>query len=449
MHNYIKFDYSISLKKKNYKIIIFILLLIFTILIFNIFINKNSNDEIKIVSKQSRRIINNLDNYTETISEFMVNNDLLNSFNEFKIKHLELKEKEIKIQENIKSYIMQQLENQENEIKLKKEIKEYIKNTIKNQEINIEFQKNKIKLEEDLKNKEINIQIRNNAINFLEKNYGIYSKDFNLDLFINNCNCVKELLNLDIDLFSLLLNIDYENLTISFNYFYNNKNSTDYYNYDKVISKTKYNHEYEYEYKYNDYKLLKNNKENIINNPIYKIIKNKLEFNSNNSINEALNYNADTNYDGYYHEKINIIDYNDIYYNTIENISFTYPYKSLCNINSINHTYYDGRIYERNGPYLHIVNSDYFDLYNKKIFFKQYYLSLNDFESNYNNYFKNLDKLNKYFLNYVINIRKKLNYFNSYTFISFNYIKIYNEYKYIKKFIDLENIPIIYPIKFY
>ena len=54
-----------------------------------------------------------------------------------------------------------------------------------------------------------------------------------------------------------------------------------------------------------------------------------------------------------------------------------------------------------------------------------------------------------YFLNYVINIRKKLNYFNSYTFISFNYIKIYNEYKYIKNFIDLENIPIIYPIKFY
>lgn len=77
---------------------------------------------------------------------------------------------------------------------------------------------------------------------------------------------------------------------------------------------------------------------------MYKIIKNKLEFNSNDSINEAIKYNANTDYyNTYYrnyHEKINIIDYNDDI-NIIENISFIYPYKSLCYNFNINHVFYD------------------------------------------------------------------------------------------------------------
>ena len=413
MYNYIRFDNQISLNKKSYKILLFILVLSLTLLIIsNIFINKNSNDEIKIISKNSRRIINKIDNYTETMSEFIVNTDnnvfnqeILNTFNDFKLKQLNLQEKEIEVQNEIKEYFKiyeeKKLNLQEKEIEVQNEIK--------------------------------NIQIRKNAINFLEKNYGIFSKDFNLDFFINN-NCVKNLLQLNIDLFTLLLNIDYDNLTISFNYFYNNYDYNDYYDYEKIISLSKsYFNIISLEHDYISYKLLRNNKNNIINNPVYNIIKNKLEFNYNYSfeeliptyiINDYYNYNT-------YIENINIIDFNDIYYNTIENITYVYPYKNKCNIYSINHTLY--KLSFPNGYYNEIW---YYINLNEKIPIKQLGQHLNNDLGFY---------MNKYINNIVYYYSHHFHYY----IVEFNYIKIYNEYEYIKKIINLENIPIIPPIKFY
>jgi len=85
MLRYMRFDYSISninSFKKKYKILLlFSIILILVILIYNIIINNFSNNEIKIISKNSRRIIHNLDNYTETMSEFIVNNNYNSIFN--------------------------------------------------------------------------------------------------------------------------------------------------------------------------------------------------------------------------------------------------------------------------------------------------------------------------------------------------------------------------------
>ena len=68
-----------------------------------------------------------------------------------------------------------------------------------------------------------------------------------------------------------------------------------------------------------------------------------------------------------------------------------------------------------------------------------------EYYNEYNIY--HVNNLQKNFINYgyhsiyIDGIERRIR-------ILFNYIKIYNEYEYIKKFIDLENIPIIYPIKF-
>ena len=422
MNNYIKFDYSISIKKKYYKLIIFILVLILTILISsNIIINKNSNDEIKIISKNSRRIINDIGNYTETMSEFIVNNEnnnyifneeILNSLNDFKTKT-------IKSQYEIKEFINIQLKNQEKDLDIQNEMKNYKKREV------------------ELQEKQLKIQIKKNAIEFLEKNYGLFSKDFNLDLFINNCNCVKDLLQLkDNDLFSLFLNIDYDNLTVSFNYFHNNQNSTDYYNYEKIKQNHRYlDRDYYNEYDSISYKLIKNNKENIINNPIYNIIKNKLEFNYSYSFEELIPITNSNSF--------NIVDINNVYYNIIKNNSHIKPYKLLCNINYINHTQYDV-MYISNGLIYLKIYSNYFNL-NDKIFTSYCYQKLHDSNNYYSdyNYCNTKDNLYMYIVNYM-----RIQFINYQNSFRFNYIKIYNEYEYIKKIINLENIPIIYPIKF-
>ena len=71
-----RFDSNITSFKKKYKmVLLFSIILILIILIYNININNISNNKIKIISKNSRRIISNLDNYTETMSEFIVNNN--------------------------------------------------------------------------------------------------------------------------------------------------------------------------------------------------------------------------------------------------------------------------------------------------------------------------------------------------------------------------------------
>ncbi len=425
-----RFDYSVSNVnsfKKKYKILLlFSIILILVILIYNIIINNFSNNEIKIISKNSRRIINNLDNYTETMSEFIVNNnnynsisnnDILNSINEiqlelkgFKEKELEFQKEQLEVQKELKGFKEKELEFQKEQLEVQKELKGF-------KEKELELQKEQLEVQKELKvfkEKELNIQIRKNAIEFLEKNYGIIPRDYNLDFFINNNNCIKQLLNLDIDLFSLLLNIDYENLTVSFNYFNENK---DYYNYNKN-------------------KLLANYYENIINNPIYKILKNKLKINYSYNF-EELNMYPNIMYNQIqYYNKLNIIEENNKYFNYIENITNKYPYNQICNINSYNYT-----------------------LYLFKLVYNYYSFCLNDYMTGqcyyrmFDCYYCSYDNLANYIRIYISNIYSNLAYNNIVLYqiinlFQFNYIKIYNEYEYIKQLINLEGIPIISPIKF-
>ena len=386
MLRYMKFDSNINSFKKKYKILLlFSIILILIILIYNIIINNLSNNEIKIISKNSRRIISNLDNYTETMSDFIVNNNY-NSINEVQLEFKEFKEKEL------------------------------------------EIQKEQLKIQKELKEKELEIQIRKNAIEFLENNYGIKPKHYNLDFFINNNNCIKHLLNLDTDLFSLLLNIDYENLKVSFNYFNDNKE------YNNYIERSILNNYYldDYYGRYYKYTLLINYYENIINNPIYKILKNKLEINYSYIFEEIniINYN-DIIPHGYYH-KFNIIEENNEYFNYIDNITNKYPYNQICNVNS----------YIEFTQELRLLCGGYYCLYDFRNICV--YKMFNDIDR---------DKLGNYIRLYVSNIYYILAKNNKYlcemgNIFQFNYIKIFNEYEYIRNMINLEEIPIIPPIKF-
>ena len=410
MLRYMRFDSNITSFKRKYKmVLLFSIILILIILMYNIIINNHSNNEIKIISKNSRRIISNLDNYTETMSEFIVNNnnynpisnnDILNSINE--------------IQKDLKGF----------------------------------------------KEKELKIQIKKNAIEFLENNYGIKPYIYNLDFFINYNTCIKQLLNLDIDLFSLLLNIDYENLTVSFNYFNENK---DYNNYKtRSINNNYYfspimvqeyiydtnNYYYDnpnppnnYRAIFNRYTLLSNYYENIINNPIYNIIKDKLKFAYDykysfeyynnlmnyykNNLNSPYEFNNINNisyiYDSnYYIEYIsnNIVVNNNIQYNN----NYPNPYEEICNFKTIKNSYV-------------CADTSSYNYYTKEITI--YSINCNiETTIEYEN-----DKLNRHSY-----LPKPYNQISS---VYYNEIyELYNEYEYIKQLINLEEIPIIHPIKF-
>jgi hypothetical protein len=291
----------------------------------------------------------------------------------------------------------------------------------------------------------LKVQIRKNAIDFLENNYGIKPRDYNLDFFIDNYfnNCIKQLINLNTSLFELLLNINYENLTVSFNYFNENK---DYNNYieKKIINNYiidyyhYYNNYNDYsKINYNKYNLLTNYYDNIINNPIYKILKNKLEF----------DYNYNYNYEFNYYK--NIIDYwfnnpsPSMHIYNINNIIYIYHNDNQL-ISVIEHIPFNTVIYDynkysyNNYPYRY-KNMCYIDSsINKGVC-----VDTNDIHNCYNELYDEYEK-NK--LNRYSNLTES--YTQIYTIYYNEYIEIYNEYEYIKQLINLEGIPIIPPIKF-
>ena len=313
----------------------------------------------------------------------------------------------------------------------------------------LEIQKEQLEVQKELKGfkeKELEIQIRKNAIEFLKNNYGITPRDYNLDFFINNNNCIKQLLNLDIDLFSLLLNIDYKNLTVSFNYFNENKN---YNNYIEKNSINNYFSDAEYYRAYgiegstfNKYKLLINYYENIINNPIYKNLKNKLEI------------------DDYY--KYNFESYKNNILNVIQNGYLSYEY---YNINNISYLYYSNYyiieyiqiniVVNNNIQYSNNYPSPYKEICNYNIF-KNIYTCQDTSSYNYNNKQTEASNIHcgvKTIIEYEHNKQiRYLNLLKRWNTIYSNYYneiyELYNEYEYIKQLINLEEIPIIPPIKF-
>jgi hypothetical protein len=323
MFKYSQFDLITKTNKKTkfiIKLVINIIIIIFILIIF--LINIDTKDDVKFISSNSRRIINNLHNYTETISDFIVSNNNDNNNNN-QIEELnELKNIRLSIDyfKEIKEKAIKERENKEREIK--------------EREIN----------EKELKEREIK---KEKAINLI-KSYINFNLSFHLvpsyskiNGYSENNQCLLELININNDeLFNKLIKIDYENNEVSFNYLDENK---EYYkNTDNIIETHIYNNYDENNrfYKYSHY-IYRNFKENIIKNPLYQIIKEKLEIdysytepnpteeynNKSKYFSESLNefyqiYNNDYNRWNKYYENY----YNDTYYLYLK---YNYTYYGL------------------------------------------------------------------------------------------------------------------------
>ena len=202
---YIKFD---SNNTKKYKILLGFLIIV--ILLVILIINKYSNDEIHVISSNSRRLITNLNNYTETMSEFIVNDDvkiqeqLVKTLNEFQERQLNIQERQLNIQEqlirSVNDFQEKQLKNQEQLIK----------------SVN-DFQEKQLKKDEEHKKLIIkDIVIKRIDEKMISKSGSSYVNE-------DKCyikECVKNILNIkNENMCSLMLNIDYKNMIASYNYY--------------------------------------------------------------------------------------------------------------------------------------------------------------------------------------------------------------------------------------
>ena len=314
MFRYSQFDLINKTSKKTkfiIKLVINIIIISFILIIF--LININTKDDIKIISSNSRRIISNLHNYTETMSDFIVsgsnnnNNDNNNQIEE-----------------------LNELKNIRLSINYFKEIKEQEQKEIKEREL---------KEQQELKEKEIRDK-KEKAINLI-KSYSNFNSYIHLvpayskiNGYSENNQCLLELININNEeLFNRLIKIDYDNNEVSFNYLDENK---EYYkNTDNIIETHIYNNYDENNrfYKYSHY-IYSNFKENIIKNPLYQIIKEKLEIDySYTEPNPTEEYNNKSKYFSQslnefyriYNNKYNGWDkyyenyYNDTYYLNLKN----------------------------------------------------------------------------------------------------------------------------------
>ena len=341
MFKYSQFDLINKTSKKTkfiLKLVINVIIISFIIIIF--LINIDTKDNVKIISSNSRRIINNLHNYTETMSDFIVsnnnnndNNNQIEELNELKNIRLsidyfkEIKEQELK--ELKEKDLKEQQELKEKEIKEKK-IKELKEREIK-------------------KEKAINL-IKSYIIDYYNLYIHLIPSYSKINGYSENNQCLLELININNDeLFNRLIKIDYENNEVSFNYLDNNE---EYYkNTDNIIETHSYNNYDENNrfYKYSHY-IYSNFKENIIKNPLYQIIKEKLEIDySYTEPNPTEEYN---NKSKYFSESLNEfyriynneyeIYHNNIYYNPTQ--YYENYYNDTYYLNIVNH--YNGNVYQ-------------------------------------------------------------------------------------------------------
>ena len=271
MFRYSKFDFITKSNKKTkfiIKFIINIIIISFIIIIF--LINIDTKDNVKIISSNSRRIINNLHNYTETMSNFIAsgsnfdNNNDIEQLNEIKNIRLTIDYfKELKEQE-LKEIKLKELK--EKEIKEKKELKE------------IELKEKELKEKEikEKKEKAINL-IKSYIIDYYNSYIHLVPSYSKITGYADNNDCLKELIRINNDeLFNKLIKIDYDNNQVSFNYL--DENDEYYKNTNNIIETHIYNNydENNIYYNYSHY-IYKNFKENINKNPLYQIIKEQLE----------------------------------------------------------------------------------------------------------------------------------------------------------------------------
>ena len=326
MLKYLQFDINKTKKSNKFKIFI-ISFIIIILLVYNIYINNDTKDDVKIISTNSRRIINNLNNYTETMSDFMVSN----------INDIELTE----IQ-NIRLSIDYFKELKEQEIKEKelKELKEKELKELKEQELK-EFKQQELKeiREKAIKLIKSYIPEFNSLIN-LVSTHQIFNKYVGEVLDIS---CIKEMIKINSEeIFNKLINIDYDKLEVSFNYL--DKNEEYYKNTENIITTHIYrdydkNNQY---YNYSHY-IYKNFKENIIKNPIYKNIKDRLEIDY--SYTEPNLTDVYNNKSKYFSKSLNDFIYKNYYINT--------DYYKKYYENFYNDTYYINYL-NKNNKYLSI-----------------------------------------------------------------------------------------------
>jgi hypothetical protein len=254
MFGYSQFDLIIKSKKSKLFKVIINAILISSILIL-LYLNINTKDDVKIISTNSRRIITTLNNYTETMSDFIVsNNDLNEDSNEIKKIRLaidyfkDIKEEEIKNIESKKQELKQRELRQE-ELRLEE----------------LEMKKNKA------------ISLIKSYIPNYDSLIKLVSSYIEIDGYSNINNCLKEKIKINNEeLFNRLIKIDYENNKVSFNYL--DENEEYYKNTNNIIRShlyADYNKNNRY-YNYSHY-IYRNYKDNIIKNPLYNIIKDQLE----------------------------------------------------------------------------------------------------------------------------------------------------------------------------
>jgi hypothetical protein len=392
MFRYSKFDFITKSNKKTKFILKFIInVIIITFIIIIFLINIDTKNNVKIISSNSRRIISNLHNYTETMSNFIAsgsnndnnndnnnennnNNNDDNNNNEIKNIRLtidyfkELKEQELK---EIKEREIKELKERE-----LKELKELKEQEIKEQELK-ELKKREMKEKAIKLIKSYIIDYYNSYIHLVPS----YSKKYG---YADNNDCLKELIKINNDeLFNKLIKIDYENSEVSFNYLY--ENNEYYKNTNNIIETHIYNNydENNIYYNYSHY-LYGNFKENIIKNPLYQIIKEQLEID-------------------YSYTEPNLTDeYNN---------KSKYFQKSL---NDFKETYSNYNGYEK---YYENYENDTYYLYNKYV----------SYSYGTDVYHSNIDHYSFYYNEFIINNEIIINNPN----LDNYYNKLYNFYKYI------------------
>jgi hypothetical protein len=407
MFRYSQFDFpEMANNSKMLRMIINIIIISFIIIV--LYININTKDDVKIISTNSRRIITTLNNYTETMSEFIVSNNELNentdelneiknirfTINYFKeLKEAELKQQELKLEE----LKQQELKQQE----------------LKQQELKLEELENK-------KNKAISL-IKSYIPNY-DNLIRLSSSHIEIDGYSNNNNCMKEMIKINREeLFNNLIKIDYENNEVSFNYLDNTNN--DYYrNTDNIIRSHLYadydkNNRY---YNYSHY-IYRNYKDNIIKNPIYQIIKNQLE----------IDYSyIEPNLESYYNNKSRYFS------KSLNDFIETYNYyKKWFLDNNYNYDKYYER-YENDTYYLYLksINNNYIQKWN---IFNEYLIENNIIINNPNP----IDIYNKHSYKFICEIPSKSLTTNEPS-IKFDY---YNDITYFTAHIE-DNIYIQKPI---
>ena len=267
MFKYLRFDFDKTKKSNKFKLLICSFIIII-LLIISIVININNDikEDVKIISSNSRRIISDLSNYTETMSDFLIPDyhDTTNHNNNEEFDEI----KKIKL---TLDYFKEIKDNELMELEIKKkELKD------------IELKQQELK-ELEVKQKNLD-DMKMKAINLIKSYIPDYHSLINLmsthsisKNYVENNDCLKQLIKINNEkLFEKLIHIDYDKLEVSFNYL--DKNESYYQNTDNILTThlySNYDENGEY-YSYSHY-IYKNYKENIIKNPIYLNIKDKLE----------------------------------------------------------------------------------------------------------------------------------------------------------------------------